>query len=78
MTILICASVKKICRISFGRFLKSILKSETISDEKCFLFYIFVLILGHVGKSLNKKAKLNFKIYDVAGWAANNYTAHIL
>ena len=44
-------------------------------DEKCFMFYLkssfcfwFIsmsfLISGHVGKWLDKKAKVNFKIYD--------------
>ena len=34
-------------------------------------------ILGHVGKQLHKKAKVNFKIYDTRDWEANNYSTHI-
>ena len=26
---------------------------------------------------LNKKAKVNFEIYDVAEWTPNNYNAHL-
>ena len=26
---------------------------------------------------LNKKAKVNFEIYDVAEWTPNNYSAHL-
>ena len=29
-------------------------------------------VLGHVGKSLDKKAKVLFKIYDVTNWGTNN------
>ena len=32
----------------------------------------------HVGKRLDKKAKVNFEIYDVTNWEANDYnTPHI-
>ena len=34
-------------------------------------------ILGHVGKQLHKKAKVNFKIYDTRDWETNNYSTHI-
>ena len=30
-----------------------------------------------MGKRLDEKAKVNFKIYDVTGWAANDYETHI-
>ena len=33
-----------------------------------------VLVLG---KQFNKKAKVNFKIYDVTNWITNNYNTHI-
>ena len=33
---------------------------------------------GHVGKRLEKKAKVNFKIYDVANCTTNNYSPHIV
>ena len=32
---------------------------------------------GHVGKRLDKKSKVNFKIYEVTIWETNNYNAHI-
>ena len=31
---------------------------------------------GHVGKRLDKKAKINFKIDDVANWETNYYNTH--
>ena len=37
-----------------------------------FVLEIFTLF-GYVEKRLDKKADFNFKIYDVTGWAANNY-----
>ena len=55
------------------------------SDEKCFLvplksffsFWRFLKfcsdIFGHVGKRLDKKAKVNFKIYHVPNWETINY-----
>ena len=59
------------------------------SDEKCFFisckkllsfsrYYHFLSrLFGHVGKLLEKKVKVNFKIYDVTGWTANDYNTHI-
>ena len=32
---------------------------------------------GHVGKRLDKKAKVIFKIYNVINWETNNYNTHI-
>ena len=54
--------------------------SETISDnrkpfkndEKWFSW-----LFGYAGKGLDKKAMINFKIYEVTDWAANNYNTHI-
>ena len=34
-------------------------------------------VFGHVGKRLDKKAKINFKVYDVTTWETNNYNKHI-
>ena len=31
---------------------------------------------GHVGKRFEKKAKVNFKIYDVTDCTTNNYNPH--
>ena len=32
---------------------------------------------GHVGKSLDKKAEVNFKNYDVIYWETNSYNRYI-
>ena len=32
---------------------------------------------GHFEKRLDKKTKVNFKIYDVTTWETNNYNTHI-
>ena len=34
-------------------------------------------IFGLVVKRFDKKAKINFKIYDVTTWETNNYNTHI-
>ena len=34
-------------------------------------------LFGHVGKWLDQKAKIKFKIHDVTGWETNNYNTHI-
>ena len=31
---------------------------------------------GHVGKRLDEKAKVNFKIYEATDWETNNYNTH--
>ena len=33
---------------------------------------------GHVGKRLDKKASVNFKIYEVTIWETNNYNTTLL
>ena len=38
-----------------------------------FLLWLFV----HVGKRLDKKAKVNFKIYDIRKWEKSNCSTHI-
>ena len=35
-------------------------------------------IFGYVGKWFDKKAMVNFKIYDVIGLTTNNYNPHIV
>ena len=58
------------------------------NDEKCFLFhvsssfhscdiYIFVLTFWLLEERFDKKAMVNFKVYNVADWTANNYNTHI-
>ena len=44
------------------------LKALFIFEIFQFMFWIF----GHVGKRLDKKAKVNFNIYDVTNWVTNN------
>ena len=36
------------------------------------IFTFLSWLFGYIGKRLDQKAKLNFKIYDFAGWTANN------
>ena len=33
-------------------------------------------LFGYVEKQLDKVAKVNFKIYDITDWTANNYNTH--
>ena len=41
-------------------------------------FYLYLpWLFGHVEKRLDKKVKINFKIYDVTDWTTNNYNTHI-
>ena len=51
-----------------------ILKALFILEIFTFLRY---LLFGYVEKRLDKKAMVNFKIYDVTDWATNNYNIHI-
>ena len=41
--------------------------------ENAFYFLFF----GHVEKGLDKKDKVDFKIYDVTNWMTKNYDARI-
>ena len=41
------------------------------------LFYFMLKSLFVLEKRLNKKAKVNFEIYDVTEWTPNNYNAHL-
>ena len=42
------------------------------------MFKLLSCFFGHVGKRLSKRAKINFKNYDVTDWAGNNYNTHIV
>ena len=46
-----------------------------------FLFLRYLIFYpdfcGHLGKRLDKKGKVNFKIYDVTDWITNNYNTYI-
>ena len=40
------------------------------------IFTILSWLFGHIGKRLDKKAKVNFKIHGVTDWITNNYNMH--
>ena len=52
-----------------------------ISSYKLFSFLRYLNFhldsFGHVGERLDKKAKVNYKIYDITTWKFNNYNTHI-
>ena len=41
----------------------------------CILYYACILVMQK--KRLDKKAKVNFKFYDIIYWETNNYNTHI-
>ena len=58
------------------------------NDEQCFYFmlkplFIFEILtflsfrFGYVESHLDKKTKVNFKIYDLIDWLTNTYNAYI-
>ena len=46
----------------------SMLKALFVLKKLTFLSELF----GHIGKRFDKKAVVNFKIYDVTDWTINN------
>ena len=54
-------------------FLKFMLKVLFVREIFTFLFRL----LGYFEKQLDKKVKLNCKIYGVIDWTINNYITHI-
>ena len=48
---------------------------KTLFDLEIFTF--LSCLFGYVEKQLDKKATVNFKIYDVPSRETNNYNAHI-
>ena len=52
-----------------------------ISPKKLSLFWRYLNFcsdfFGHVGKRLDKKTKINIKIYDNTTWKTNSYNTHI-
>ena len=40
------------------------------------IFTFLFLLFGYIEKQLDKKAKANFKIYNVTVWPTINYNAH--
>ena len=48
-----------------------------IHVESSFCSYLILCPdFGDLGKQLDKKAKVEFKIYDVTEWETNNYNTH--
>ena len=47
--------------------------------ESMFLEYLHFCLdfFGHVGKWVDKKAKINFKFYGATDWTVNNYNTHL-
>ena len=41
------------------------------------MFTVLYWHFGYVEKRVDKKAMVNFKIYDFIDWATNNYNIHI-
>ena len=41
------------------------------------IFKFLSRLFGHVGKRLDEKDKVNFKIHDVTTWFTNNCNTHI-
>ena len=39
-------------------------------------FYFMLKAFCDVGKLIDKKTKVNFKIHEVTDWTAENYSAH--
>ena len=54
---------------TFYFILKALLVLKYLNFYPCFF--------GHVGKRLDKKAAVNFKIYGVTNWETNNYEIHV-
>ena len=45
-----------------------------------FILEVFTFLscfFGYAEKPLDKKAMVNFKIYDIIDWKTNNYSTHI-
>ena len=56
------------------------MKNGFFSPKNLFSLLIYLTLwpdcFGPVGKQLDKKAKVNFKIHGVINWEANNYNTH--
>ena len=72
---------KKNCVVCFIESSLKIMKNAFYFIlEVLFVLKIFKFLsrlFGHVGKMLDYKDKVNFKIHDVKTWLPNNYSAHI-
>ena len=57
------------------------MKNSNFMLKAFFIIEIFIFLswlFGYVEKRLDKIAKVNFKIYDVTDWTANNYNTYIV
>ena len=58
-----------------------IMNNAFISSQKLFPFlryrHLCPISFVYIGKRLDKKVKVNFKIYDVTSWNTNNCSKHI-
>ena len=46
--------------------------------NKCEQIRSLSWVLGHVEKRIDKKAKVNVKVYDVTDWQKDNWNPHIV
>ena len=71
---------KKLVYLLQGRSLKIMKNAFYFMLQALFVLKISTFcheFLGLVGKWLDKKAKVNFKTYDVLHWETKNYSSHI-
>ena len=76
------SSSKKVVFICFNKSPLKVLKHAFYFMSKAlfvleistFLYWLF----GHIEKRPEKKTKVNFKTYDVTGWATNNYNTFLV
>ena len=54
-------------------FFYFMLKALFVANIFIFLSWLF----GYVEKQFDKEAMVNFNMYDVTDWTANNYNTHI-
>ena len=56
-------------------------KNAFVSSQNIFLLLKFLNFcphyFGHVGKRIDEKVKVIFKLYDVKDWEINNYNTNI-
>ena len=69
---------KKFPFISFNESSFKVVKMVFIPFQKLFLHLHFCPdFFDYVGKRLDKKAKVSFKLYNVTEWKTNNYNSHV-
>ena len=70
---------KKVVFIYFNERPLKLMKMLFISCKNLFSFlrYLNFWCFGYAEKRLDKKTNVNFKIYEVKDWTANNYNTHI-